>query len=167
MLFTTGSVTIQNALRKHLPDLCVLSVGAHLEDEGDMLNAFAALKKVFDDMRAVKEVAYIWKSQSPSHHHCLDSIATSSPQFYEPAPHQEDQYHWNMFPVYDRMARAFSRENNLFYLDMSPLYWRSDGHVGVDDVGSLDCLHYCLPGPLNLFPRLLLQMLLNNESKPY
>jgi hypothetical protein len=44
-------------------------------------------------------------------------------------------------------------------LDMYPLYLRPDAHPHVIK----DCLHYCQPGPLNLFPIILYNMLLTNQ----
>jgi hypothetical protein len=45
-------------------------------------------------------------------------------------------------------------------LSMEPLYLRPDAHV----YGSKhDCMHYCQPGPLDLFSVLLLQMMVTGE----
>lgn len=43
-------------------------------------------------------------------------------------------------------------------LDLSPLCYKSDAHPGGNDF-----LHYCMPGPIDLFPIILLQMLYNDE----
>lgn len=46
----------------------------------------------------------------------------------------------------------------LEWIDMSPVLWRSDAHQSAED-----CLHFMMPGPMNLFSILLLQKLYNKE----
>ena len=59
--------------------------------------------------------------------------------------------------------------NGMKYLDMSMLFLRPDAHPGAfnkyfhDGDDFMDCLHFCMPGPYDLFPVLLLQMLFNGE----
>ena len=44
-------------------------------------------------------------------------------------------------------------------MDLRPLYLRTDAHVGTQTGGS-DCLHMCMPGPINtLVPQLLLHVM--------
>jgi hypothetical protein len=43
-------------------------------------------------------------------------------------------------------------------VDLAPLYLRPDAHPGGND-----CLHMCVPGPLDLFSILLLAMLRNGD----
>jgi hypothetical protein len=41
---------------------------------------------------------------------------------------------------------------------MEPLYYRADAHSG-----NGDCLHYCMPGPLDLAAMLLHHMFITGE----
>ena len=75
-----------------------------------------------------------------------------------PIPKKFDRYHWNLEVDFDELSRNVSLEYGFEVLDMSPLYLRPDSHPG-----GTDCLHFCIPGPLNLFSILLLQMLYNKE----
>ncbi len=60
----------------------------------------------------------------------------------------------------------YAKRMGLNILDMSPLYFRGDAHIGsINTVGTskigrkVDCLHMCIPGPVNLFPVLLFNLL--------
>jgi len=70
------------------------------------------------------------------------------------------RYNWDYFPDYDKFSLAYSEILDIAFIDMSPLYFRPDSHPPkhIDD-----CLHYCIPGPLDIFPQLLLNMLYNKE----
>ena len=54
-------------------------------------------------------------------------------------------------------AAASPGRATLGVIDMSPLYQRPDAHA-LDD-----CLHFCTPGPLDLFGELLMAALSNGE----
>jgi len=68
-----------------------------------------------------------------------------------------DKYNYLDFSKYDTHAMSILSSLNVTLLDMSPLYLRPDGHS--------DALHFCLPGPLDLFSILLLQKLLLEEKQ--
>ena len=92
-------------------------------------------------------------------------------------------YHWELHPSFDQMAMQFAADLGMGVIDMSPLYLRPDAHIGGttgngyhmllagEQRGAapekMDCLHYCLPGPVDLFNVLLLQALVewNDEEK--
>ena len=70
------------------------------------------------------------------------------------------QYHWERFPLWDAMALNANityHNKPIGVLDMGALYFRPDAHPG------RDCLHSCLPGPIDIVGRILLQMLQNGE----
>lgn len=66
----------------------------------------------------------------------------------------EDRSNWYLFPYFDNLSIKRSKLLDINVIDMSPLYYRIDAHA----IG--DCLHYCIPGPLNLFAILLFNILL-------
>lgn len=77
---------------------------------------------------------------------------------------QHDRHHWRLFRKFDELTRNRSAVLGWEFLDVSPLYYRPDGHVLRGRwVGGrrkpVDCLHSCMPGPLNLFSKLLLHHL--------
>ena len=118
-----------------------------------------------DTLNSKKHIQFIWKSQNPAHLSCVTELQpfddfNSAIRNAEVEQPLIDKYFWHMHPKFDRIAaRLFKDSQQPFkFLDMRPLYMRPDGHHG--DVSLFDeCLHYCLPGPLNLFAVQLLHLL--------
>jgi len=54
--------------------------------------------------------------------------------------------------------------NGIPYLDMRMLYSRSDAHVDSQIDNSVDCFHFCSPGPLDVVGRLFHQLLLDTDE---
>ena len=91
----------------------------------------------------------------------------------------EDKYNWRHLETFDQIAKDLFLLHNLSYLDLSPLKYRSDAHPSSGSASDqrngfswyesykfgIDCLHYCLPGPLDIFPRILLLHLMTLYSK--
>ena len=81
---------------------------------------------------------------------------------------EADPFHWNLFPEFDSISKHHCALLRIPVLDMAPLYLRPDAHPSMNKVlmhklTDYDCLHYCLPGPLDIFAQILLTMLLNQE----
>lgn len=162
------------------PDIAVITAGAWLQDHGDLENVFRevdhyiALLKTKPDLKIPQ---FVWKTQNPGHVKCSRfSHPISKDLFDDMADYYKekmvkpagvwtglDPYFWHMHPEFDSMAREWAAARSFPILDMSPLYLRPDSHSGKYDSTNTDCLHYCLPGPLDLFARVLLQMLKNKE----
>ena len=101
------------------------------------------------------------KTQNPGHVDCQNfSAPITAAQEAQlnlsttPSPHR-----WHLFPKFDKMAMAYLKQFNFKFIDMSPLYLRPDSHPG----HLKDCLHICMPGPIDLFSTLFMQMLFNGE----
>ena len=128
---------------------------------------------------------FIWKTNNPPHYECKKYTEPTTERV--PFLHSMNpQSKWDWLDSYDEYARnatislvtssgsssggsgssgiktpptsSGSSVPQMIYLDMSPLLYRPDAHP------KDDCLHYCAPGPLDLFPRLLLQRLYGLES---
>jgi hypothetical protein len=66
------------------------------------------------------------------------------------------QYNHGLFQGFDAIASdIFTKVLKQPVLHLEPLYYRADAHPVRDD----DCLHYCIPGPLDLAAILLHHML--------
>lgn len=104
----------------------------------------------------------IWKTQNPAHVRC-DEATEPFPwgHTYEEADVEKmKKFDWHLHRQFDSLARHLLSPIGVRVVDMSPLYLRPDAHIfGAKH----DCLHYCQPGPLNLFSQLLLQLLYNHE----
>jgi GDSL/SGNH-like Acyl-Esterase family found in Pmr5 and Cas1p len=70
------------------------------------------------------------------------------------------QYNYADFQSFDAIASdIFKNELQQPVLHLEPLYYRADAHPVRDN----DCLHYCIPGPLDLAAQLLHHMLVVGE----
>jgi len=98
----------------------------------------------------------VWKTQSPGHVNCFGSDRPTTFHGSEEWS-EEDKYNWYLFPAFDKLSIEQSQLLNIRILDMSPLYSRIDAHA------MRDCLHFCVPGPLDLFSVLLLNMLISAD----
>lgn len=142
------------------PDICIINSGAHNHDRGDMFSVVESLKNRWGELKASSpHTKYIWKTNNPGHVNCVPGMVgdnASGPKPYAPGPDANDQFQWNLHPIFDEMSRNYSVILNMTgVIDMSPLYLRSDAHW--------DCLHYCMPGPVNIFSNILLTMMVNKE----
>lgn len=165
-------------LKKDFPDFIIASAGHHFhEDSGkeDFKAAFDLFVETLTDYQSQfartkagkqRRSYFIWKSINPPHIHCNKYSAPTTERV--PFLHSMDpQCKWDWFDWYDEYARnvttlsghssssgvSASSAPQMSYLDMSPLLYRPDAHP------KEDCLHYCAPGPLDLFSRLLLHRL--------
>jgi hypothetical protein len=146
----------------------VFGHGAHAYSEGDMLAFFQDLRRSLEtsyyrDLKKEMNITFVWRTQLPGHPGCDN--------FTEPYSYRRDN-----FPIYndstvdrykystvlvnlDKFATRIARDEfHMAILDLEPLYGRPDAHPGVDD-----CLHYCMPGPIDLVATLLLQKLYLKE----
>jgi len=142
------------------PDILIVSYGPHAQDNEDVR---IVLKHIQEMLRKLEEketevtnnMKVLWKTINPGHRDCLN--ATGPVPFFKALP---NQYHWERFPAWDAMAvnaNITYRNYPVGLLDMGALYYRPDAHPGGD------CLHSCLPGPIDIVGRILLQMLENGE----
>lgn len=143
------------------PDIIIINAGAHLHDLGDIFSVQENLKFHFAQMKdyyGAANVTAIWKTQSPGHGGC--NHLPRRPQLVV-SNSTLDKYDWLLHPSFDAVAKNYSSIHGYRMLDMSPLYQRPDAHL--INYWHEDCLHFCVPGPLDLFSILLLQMLTVGE----
>jgi hypothetical protein len=182
--FVCGSNDIVQSIQKSqpvVPQIVIILSGAHVPS----LEVFQGIWKVVDkQLRQVHELypkmKFVYKSQNPGHPHCSPKLKPTRTIHIV----KNHRYHWHLHPEYDRISlehvnllqsfyhsehqnhqnESFTRLNNeshlvpfIQYLDMTPLSYRPDAH------SLRDCLHYCTPGPLDLFSILLYNKLINGE----
>lgn len=138
------------------PDICIMNAGAHQHDMGDIWDIWGKLEAQWARIHASSpHTKFIWKTQSPAHIGCDEQ---NKPYTTYHAPDAKvDQYRYGLFPEFDEVSANFSAKLGIKVLDISPLYLRPDAHP------KGDCMHYCLPGPLDLFSNIFITMLYNNE----
>lgn len=65
-------------------------------------------------------------------------------------------YNWATFPELNAaLHEVFSTHPKYTLLNVSMFDMRGDGHIGGGENTGRDCLHYCVPGPINEWNRLL------------
>lgn len=77
-------------------------------------------------------------------------------------------YNWERFAHQNEISKEIVEELGFTYIDVAtPMITRPDGHVGYKFIEytstlnpTLDCLHYCLPGPIDLWVEFLYNTLL-------
>jgi hypothetical protein len=161
---------------KPLPDIVIMTVGAHLEDMGDLYSIWEVggdgLKSNIKWLRShpfgPHNFTFVWKTQNPGHVNCTQHTdPLKTPQVIQKND-PNDAFHWNIHREFDEVNKKYAKELGMPVIDMSPLYYRADAHPSTNHLlihkaASFDCLHYCLPGPLNLFSILLYNKLLTGE----
>jgi hypothetical protein len=142
-------------------DYVIMNLGPWYDDPAEFIRAILSTARDIEKLKKLpiyKKTKFLWKTTSPAHHSCTDFHAPISSPL--PLNHTDDKYYWDWFPLYDEISvrELLPIVDNIF--NMFPLYLRADAHVGFySPVEGSDCLHFCLPGPLNLFSVMLLHYL--------
>ena len=140
--------------------------GAHFEDEGD---AFTVMEEVVKGVGALQErypnIRVAWKTINPGH---VDCTAFSAPVDHARVIAPGNQFHWDLHKQFDKIAYSYANKTGMPVIDMSPLDKRPDAHPAnatllLHKAVDHDCLHYCTPGPVDVFSTLLLNMLFQGE----
>lgn len=137
------------------PDIVVANMGAHFHFIEAYETDLKVLYRIKNEVKTNKNTQWVWLTNSPGHVHCPQFSGGSLNNQYTHRPDGKDKFHWRLFPNMDSIGKIEAVKHGMKVVDMSPLYYRQDAHS--------DCLHYCLPGPLDLFSVLILNMLYNNE----
>lgn len=133
----------------------------------EMIENIRQSRKKIHDM----PVSFIYKTENIAHSSCdRHKIPDNSLLNKEKLERLSNtglgkKYHWSdEFRIEDRLIK-FSRENEVSIIRQTPLFARVDGHIPLwfhnsqTGQNQWDCMHYCIPGPLNIFGRLLLHFL--------
>jgi hypothetical protein len=162
-----------------LPDIVVIGAGAWIHSIEVYEKNWVSIKEQLQLLhRRYPKMKFIWKTQNPGHPKCTQFSTPVNKEIRIPS---NDKYGWSLHREFDRMSienvkSLISWENDdsnhsrnstghkqqhipfIQVLDMTPLLLRPDGHRD-----SSDCLHYCVPGPLDLFSILMYNLLITNQ----
>ncbi|CAM6119418.1 unnamed protein product [Calypogeia fissa] len=128
----------------------LLNRGAHYEDDMTYTNA---LHKIFTILSLhYPHIKVIYRNTPPGHLDCMN--------FTRPLLEIQHglplEYHWDDFNRQNLLAKRIVEDFHYTYMDVySMLSLRADGHIY-----EKDCLHYCLPGPLDIVVEHLYNILL-------
>lgn len=144
-----------NDFNTTLSAIVVLSAGPHIPTR---TNFTEVLMKVEEGIHRIRRsypgVSFMWKTQPAGHGGCT--------KYTEPLSQKQDtgqqEYNHGIFGDFDNMAAAlFLDKIKAPLLNLDPLFYRADAHPGDD------CLHLCIPGPLDLAGILLHHMLVTHQ----
>ncbi|GJP35596.1 hypothetical protein CLOM_g20094 [Closterium sp. NIES-68] len=136
-------------------DIFVMNRGAHYAEDDvfipELRETMLALRTHFPN------ALIIYRNTPPGHVNCT--------QYWEPIPRRQSPeelpYNWGDFKRQNEMAREIVEAAGAVYLDVDAMTsLRPDGHLGKNRRYKVDCLHYCLPGPIDLWTRMLYNVLL-------
>ncbi|KAG6556339.1 hypothetical protein Mapa_002282 [Marchantia paleacea] len=138
-------------LKEYDVKLLLLNRGAHYEDDKTYVRAlrfiFTILSQHFPHMQV------IYRNTPPGHANCSLHHEPLSERQHSDLP---DGYHWEDFYRQNKIAAKIVKKFQYIYMDVDTmLSLRPEGHIT-----DTDCLHYCLPGPLDLAVQYLYNILL-------
>lgn len=153
----------------HDGDILVLTVGAHIARKEDMYNVSeVVIQQIMTLKQERPSLTILYKTQQPGG--CTTEIANVSLSPLDAGEHfvfvwhrkRNRNHNHYLFYDYDKTVIRRLQDLHIPFLDMRMLYSRSDAHPSSKTPNPNDCLHFCSPGPLEVFPTLFLQLLRNN-----
>eukprot|EP00252_Welwitschia_mirabilis_P003373 TRINITY_DN13451_c0_g1_i1.p1 TRINITY_DN13451_c0_g1~~TRINITY_DN13451_c0_g1_i1.p1 ORF type:complete len:295 (-),score=8.97 TRINITY_DN13451_c0_g1_i1:199-1083(-) len=129
--------------------LLILNKGAHFENDQIYLSS---LQKTLSTLSSLHpDLPVIFRDTPPGHKNCMSFEGPIADR----QRLQEDKYHWSEFKRQNALARKAVEEAAYVYVNADAvLNRRADGHIN-----EKDCLHYCIPGPLDSLVELLFNVL--------
>eukprot|EP00566_Odontella_aurita_P009963 CAMPEP_0113531820 /NCGR_PEP_ID=MMETSP0015_2-20120614/3707_1 /TAXON_ID=2838 /ORGANISM="Odontella" /LENGTH=418 /DNA_ID=CAMNT_0000430695 /DNA_START=96 /DNA_END=1352 /DNA_ORIENTATION=+ /assembly_acc=CAM_ASM_000160 len=150
----------------NFPEIVVINVGAHILGEEDYTRV---IDTILGDVGRLKEtnpdVRIVWKTQSPGG--CTENMIKKHPldagKTFPWDSISYNTYQHDKFFERDQETILKMIQNDVPILDLRMLYSRSDAHVNPPGTASyVDCLHMCMPGPLDVIS-VLFQKLLQTQ----
>lgn len=141
-------------LRPWAVRVLLLNRGAHYAPD-------AALAAELDDTLGLlrrlhpRRLLVLLRNTPPGHRGCGDAPPAPLRERQPPADLPPD-WHWGEFARQNGLVEVVARRHGVVYVDVdAALSLRADGHIDAND-----CLHYCLPGPLDHVVHLLYNIFL-------
>jgi hypothetical protein len=147
-------------------DIVVLTVGAHIVNMIDLYNVSDLVLQQITAMKVERpNLTILYKTQQPGGcTHTIANLSLSPLQAGETFDFGSG-YHFNhpLLYEYDKRVICHLQALGIPFLDMRMLFSRSDAHPSSKRPRRpKDCLHFCSPGPLDIFAILFLRLLQNN-----
>ncbi|GJP70793.1 hypothetical protein CLOP_g1695 [Closterium sp. NIES-67] len=143
-------------------DIILINRGAHWTTTEDFLSGVRSAARYIRQHFPDKLVIY--RNTPPGHVECAGmDRPLKQPQDQELLP-----YYWKDLREQNEAVRKVVEESGAVYMDVEGmLALRWDGHVGmVPGRDKPDCLHYCQPGPLDVYPQFLYNILIRLMPPP-
>lgn len=151
-----GSFFKEETLKQY--DILVINRGLHytepVEYYREMSETASKISTMMTDLH--DDPILIWRNSVPGHVGCEDKTFGEPISSIEEAEHGIISggkiYNWYMIQYENILIEPVMRDNGFDILDVySSTILRSDSHI--------DCLHYCIPGPVDHWIRLLYNMI--------
>ncbi|GJP54526.1 hypothetical protein CLOM_g13606 [Closterium sp. NIES-68] len=137
---------------KHNVSVLLLNRGAHYEENGLFIPELNAT--LHEVREAAPNTLVIYRSTAVGHPNCTRAIVNP---YNEPPDASSFPYHWGDFHEQNVISKRLVREIGGIFMDVERMTaLRPDGHMRPPT----DCLHYCLPGPLDTWVRMFYHMLI-------
>ena len=157
---------LSSKLLESSADIAIFNAGAWFHADDDMMRWWQSFTSVVQlpgvsEIRRKRNMSFIWRTNHPGHVNCFGTVSPSNTTletYYQYLNESIDVYNWSGFSRWDKQSTINAEQLGMKVLDMSMLYSRPDAHPT-----NGDCLHYCLPGPTDMFSLGLLHMLFNKE----
>eukprot|EP01031_Cornospumella_fuschlensis_P025480 gene25480-30762_t len=161
---------LKTLLRNVQPHVVVVGFGAHYHNVSTHATEISLFFEEMDQFRKnhlANKPMLIWKTINFPHFNCANFIRPT--RVYPSRPDDvEDNYQWTDFFAFDDIATKAAHAHDFMVMNMSMLHLRPDGHPELNALPLAykggDCLHYCLPGPLNIVATMLFHVLYLNTQ---
>eukprot|EP00475_Leptophrys_vorax_P018922 TRINITY_DN2585_c0_g1_i1.p1 TRINITY_DN2585_c0_g1~~TRINITY_DN2585_c0_g1_i1.p1 ORF type:complete len:435 (+),score=90.22 TRINITY_DN2585_c0_g1_i1:176-1480(+) len=150
------------------PDLVVLSVGGHVGSLDSFLEVLHEVNKDLQEeiLPEFPDLRLIWRTVVPAG--CQKEMLKQHPKeirgyWDRYVSDGKPNFNYDLHHQWEQEAKKFWSQNERFQImDMDPLAFRTDAHPSSNKTvpsppgTKWDCVHMCVPGPLDLFSRLLM-----------
>ena len=134
----------------------IFNRGAHFEPS---VNYTSNLEFLFSSLQKDRpDINVYFRNTPPGHAFCateskmppLAKPRTENRTMYQRRAGDTNPYHWSEFVVQNLLAQEIAARYRVTYLDVaSATELRPDSHLSAQD-----CLHYCIPGPIDMWVEL-------------
>lgn len=137
-------------------DVAVINRGAHYRPTDIFARDLEAVLRYFRNR--FPKLVLIYRNTPPGHKDCEKA-------WQEPLHERQDPstlpFYWGEFVEQNKVAKELVARHDYVYMDVDTMTaLRADGHKGWREDNITDCLHYCTPGPLDVWPQHLYNTLM-------
>eukprot|EP01060_Flectonema_neradi_P017804 TRINITY_DN24644_c0_g1_i1.p1 TRINITY_DN24644_c0_g1~~TRINITY_DN24644_c0_g1_i1.p1 ORF type:complete len:425 (+),score=65.11 TRINITY_DN24644_c0_g1_i1:166-1440(+) len=145
-------------------------------------NMFTAyMRRTAEFLRKNYNGVVVFRTNYAGHPECQNYDKPLTEPLPRPYPKKWEKYNWESIPSRNKRATGIFKRAGAFILNIEPMTsLRPDGHISVwhpknylwkgtnatkitsDEATAVDCLHYCVPGPMDAWSVLLLNLLVGN-----
>jgi len=135
--------SVDFSAEKYNADIYIVGLGAWIHSSDHYEGTINKVAKMIEKRQSEPNPpVFVWKTISGAGCGHINKMSVDN---------HDPSYTYDLFPKYDAMAREKLTPLGVKFVDLSPLYLRGDAHPNNHG----DCLHFCAPGPVDIFPRLL------------